>query len=150
VDEFERQNRHSGTFSLIMLDVDHFKQINDTFGHPVGDQVLKRLAGILDKMVRKVDTVARYGGEEFSLLLPNSGKREALKLAERIRKSVEEARFEAGSTRIPVTVSMGLATFPEDTRLRQDLLEQTDQALYAAKKAGRNRVCTFPEIRSIK
>lgn len=150
VDEFERQDRHSSMFSLIMLDVDHFKQINDTFGHPIGDQVLKRLASILAKMVRKVDTVARYGGEEFSLLLPNSGKREALRLAERIRKTVEDSRFEAGTHRIPVTVSLGLATFPEDTRLRQDLLEQADQALYAAKKSGRNRVCTYPEIRSIK
>jgi two-component system cell cycle response regulator len=98
VDEFERQNRQPGNFSLIMLDVDHFKQVNDTFGHPVGDQVLKRLAGILSRMVRKVDTVARYGGEEFSLLLHNAGKREALRLAERIRKTVEEARFEAGSS----------------------------------------------------
>jgi diguanylate cyclase (GGDEF)-like protein len=150
VDEFERQNRRPGYFSLIMLDVDHFKQINDTFGHPVGDQVLKRLAAILSRMLRKVDTVARYGGEEFSLLLHNAGKREALRLAERIRKTVEDTRFEVGIHRIPVTVSMGVATFPEDTRLRQNLLEQADQALYAAKKSGRNRVCTYPEVRTIK
>ncbi|HLB94851.1 MAG TPA: diguanylate cyclase [Nitrospiria bacterium] len=146
-EECERQTRHQGTFSLIMLDVDHFKRINDSFGHPVGDQVLKRLAGILVSMMRKIDTVARYGGEEFAVLLPNAGRREAAKLADRIRKAVEESRFEIGPTPIPVTVSLGVATFPEDTLLRQELLEAADQALYAAKKAGRNRTCLYSEIR---
>ena len=143
----ERQARDSGTFSLLMLDVDHFKRINDTFGHPVGDQVLKRLAGILMKMVRKVDTVARYGGEEFALLLPNAGRKEALRLAERIRKAIESSSFETGASQIPVTVSIGLATCPEDAPLRHDLLEQADQALYEAKRTGRNRVCSFNEVR---
>lgn len=148
-EEFERSSRHSGTFSLIMLDVDHFKRINDSCGHPVGDQVLKRLAGILILMVRKIDTVARYGGEEFAVLLPNAGRREAAKLADRIRKAVEESRFEIGPTPIPVTVSLGVSTFPEDTRKRQELLEAADQALYAAKKAGRNRTCLYSDIQPI-
>lgn len=146
-EEFERSSRHSGTFSLIMLDVDYFKRINDSFGHPVGDQVLKRLAGMLISMVRKIDTVARYGGEEFAVLLPNAGRRETAKLADRIRKAVEGSRFEVGPTEIPVTVSLGVATFPEDSRLRHDLLEAADRALYAAKKAGRNRTCLYSDIK---
>jgi diguanylate cyclase (GGDEF)-like protein len=146
-EEFERANRQKGTFSLIMLDVDHFKQINDRFGHPAGDQVLKQTAEILKGMMRKVDTVARYGGEEFALLLPNAGRREAAKLADRIRSAIAAHSFETEASPISVTVSLGVANFPEDTRKRQELLAAADQALYAAKKAGRNRTSLYSEIR---
>lgn len=130
--------------SLVMVDIDHFKKVNDTFGHTEGDRVLKEIASLLKTSVRKKDTVARYGGEEFILILPEAGLGEAFMIAERIRRAVESASFEVGQSRINVTVSLGISNFPSHhARSKEDLVKMADQALYDAKRGGRNRVCLF-------
>lgn len=147
-EEFERQAREAGTFSLLMIDVDHFKNINDQFGHPSGDQVLKQVSDVLVQAVRKIDIVARYGGEEFAIILLNTGAREAHALAERIRKSVEGLCPIVQGTPQKVTISLGIAVYPEDARDRQMLIRRADEALYAAKQGGRNRTCAYSRIKS--
>ena len=129
-----RRNRHS--FTVIMADVDHFKQYNDTFGHPQGDVVLQQVAGVLREATRSVDCVARYGGEEFAVLLPETEMAGALEVAERIRQRVEGATFPGRS----VTLSIGVAEFPRHDDTGQGVIEAADKALYVAKRAGRNQV----------
>lgn len=135
--------------SVILLDVDHFKTINDTYGHPAGDMVLKNIAAILVKFIRKrrpfsqVDFAARYGGEEFIIMLRKAGLREAAeRVAERIRKKVEEDRFEWEGKPLSVTVSLGVATLHLGENVPDPMVHRADAALYKAKEAGRNRVCT--------
>lgn len=131
--------------SLLLLDIDYFKQFNDTFGHPKGDKVLKRVASILTGTVQPRDIVARYGGEEFVVIVPGGDKTEAAALGERIRAAVEAEKFE-GDENQPVvtkTVSIGVASAPQDTRAQAKLVEKADQALYKAKNSGRNRVISF-------
>lgn len=130
--------------SLVMLDIDHFKKINDTLGHTEGDKVLKGIADLLKKSVRKKDTIARYGGEEFVLILPDAGLEESFMIAERIRRLVENTTFEAGQTQLHLTVSLGIANFPShQIKSKEDLIRIADQALYEAKRGGRNRVCIY-------
>ncbi|MBI5492904.1 MAG: diguanylate cyclase [Deltaproteobacteria bacterium] len=131
--------RYGRPMSLIMLDVDHFKAYNDAYGHPQGDMVLKKLAGVLMKCVREVDLPARYGGEEFVVILPETVSEGAFKTAERIRAKVEEEMIEPGGGNI-ITVSIGVATLPGDADSGVSLIEAVDRALYRAKEAGRNRV----------
>jgi two-component system cell cycle response regulator len=140
--EVHRGERHERTFAVLMLDVDHFKQFNDTYGHAAGDAVLKRLAALLRENARDVDTVARYGGEEFTLILPETDATTAAAAAERIRRAIDADRFspEGRDTELNVTVSVGLARFPDHGRTPERLMEAADQALYASKAAGRNRV----------
>ena len=140
--EQRRSNRHGHPFALLMLDVDHFKRFNDTWGHQAGDAVLARLADNLRSCVRDVDTVARYGGEEFVVLLPETPAAEAARVAERIRVAAEKDRFtpEGGSEELNVTVSIGYAVFPDHGKTPDTLVEAADQALYRSKKGGRNRV----------
>jgi len=140
--ELRRSDRHGHAFAILMLDVDRFKHFNDTWGHPAGDVVLKRLANTLRECVRDVDTLARYGGEEFMVILPETPAAEAARVAERIRASTEQDRFtpEGGSAELNVTVSIGYAVFPDDAGTPDTLIEAADQALYRSKKAGRNRV----------
>ncbi|MEK6576398.1 MAG: diguanylate cyclase, partial [Nitrospirota bacterium] len=145
--EFERIARHPEPISLILIDLDHFKKINDSFGHPVGDIVLKKIANILLKMARKIDTVARYGGEEFVLLLLNTDKKQAIKMAERIRKTVETTRFEFDGKKIPVTLSLGMAATPLDTKNKKELIEFADKALYHSKHSGRNQATHISDIK---
>jgi len=145
-DEVERQARESGRFSLLMVDVDHFKNINDRFGHPAGDHVLRQVASILVKTVRKVDVVARYGGEEFSVVLLNSGPKESYQLAERVRRAVEGLEIVIGGQNLKVTISLGMAVYPDDALDRQTLIELADRALYAAKQNGRNQTCLYSRI----
>ena len=140
--ELRRSERHGHAFSIAMLDVDRFKHFNDTYGHPAGDAVLKRLADTLRKNVRDVDTVARYGGEEFLVMLPEAPAVDAARVAERIRAATEEDRFtpDGGSAVLNVTVSVGYAVFPEDAKTVETLIAAADQALYRSKESGRNRV----------
>lgn len=136
---------YSGSsLSLVMLDIDHFKRINDTFGHTEGDKVLQEIASLLKTSVRKKDTVARYGGEEFVLILPEAGLEEAMMISERIRRLVEQTLFDVGKTKIHVTVSLGISnTINHRARTKEDLVRMADQALYEAKRGGRNRVCIY-------
>ncbi|MGV1100118.1 diguanylate cyclase [Thiovibrio sp. JS02] len=141
VEECAHSLRHNCPLAVLMLDVDHFKQVNDTYGHVAGDESLRHIAGILKSQTRGGDCVARYGGEEFVLLLPETRKKAALHAAEKIRKRIETEPFRStGGTVIKLTVSIGIALFPEDTDDYTWLLELADQAMYEAKKAGRNAV----------
>jgi len=135
-------DRHGNSLSVLLLDIDHFKQLNDRNDHLTGDAALRRLAATLLKNTRGIDTVARYGGEEFVLLLPRAQRAGALIVAEKLRRVVEATVFE-GEEVMPggkLTVSLGLATCPEDGVTPKDLLERADWALYRAKSEGRNRV----------
>ncbi len=140
--ELNRARRYSHPLSLIMMDIDHFKKINDTLGHPVGDIVLKEVSRLLMEQARDVDLVARYGGEEFMLVLPETKKSEARLLAERIRVAVEKNRFEAeGAKNIGrVTISLGVSGFPDDGSEKDEIIDKVDKALYRAKAGGRNQV----------
>ena len=138
--EVSRSARGGGTFSLAIFDLDHFKLLNDRYGHPVGDRVLKSFAEVLRASIRKHDTVGRYGGEEFSLLMPNTGKDTAVGVAERVRRELEVRGVMVDSKRIEVTVSGGVATYGVDGDDWDTLLSAADTALYAAKDAGRNRI----------
>lgn len=130
--------------SLVMVDIDFFKKVNDTFGHTEGDQVLCRIASLLKTSVRKKDIVARYGGEEFILILPEARLDETFVMAERIRRLVEETLFEVGKARINLTLSLGISNFPSHrVKSKEELMEMADRALYDAKRGGRNRVCIF-------
>lgn len=136
---------YGGTpISLIMIDIDHFKKINDTFGHTEGDKVLQEIASLLKNSVRKKDTVARYGGEEFVLILPEAGLEEATMIAERIRRLVEQTPLTIGKVQMNITVSLGISNFPTHrAKSKEELVKMADEALYEAKRAGRNRVCIF-------
>jgi diguanylate cyclase (GGDEF)-like protein len=138
-DEVERARRFNRSLSVGMLDVDHFKRINDGFGHPFGDRVIREVARILAETVRQVDKVGRYGGEEFLLVLPDTDMEGARILAERVRSLIEAAGFDPEGYR--GTVSIGVAAWQPDTPSWEALVSQADQALYEAKETGRNRVC---------
>ncbi len=146
-EEIIRHNRTKSGLSLLILDVDFFKNFNDTLGHQAGDEVLKKLGEILTETVRENDIVARYGGEEFAIILPAVEKEGALILAERIRKKVEETPFEGAHVQPhgKITISMGEASLPEDSDNFTDLINKADEALYQAKRGGRNRVKTYAE-----
>lgn len=146
-EEFQRIARYPEPLSLLIADIDHFKKINDTYGHPVGDLILKRIAKILVRLTRSVDIVARYGGEEFVIALLKTESPQAKQLAERVRKTVEATEFEVQGNTIHVTLSIGIATCPEDARTREALIEHADRALYHAKNTGRNRVAAYQEVR---
>ncbi len=137
--EFQRAERYRNPLALLMLDLDHFKRVNDNYGHPIGDQVLKKIADLLMENVRQVDIVARYGGEEIVIALPETDSKQALVVAERIRSEVEKTKVEHDGTSVKVTVSIGLSVVPDDAiETVEDLLKASDDALYDAKKAGRN------------
>ncbi len=138
--EARRAKRNGRPFTLLMIDVDHFKQYNDAFGHLAGDEVLKRLAAVLLAAIRGADYAARYGGEEFTVVLPETPMDGALKLAERIRERMAEETFGAKGSR--VTLSIGLGEFPSDGDSPEAVIDRADGALYRAKEWGRNRVVT--------
>ncbi|WP_168058027.1 diguanylate cyclase [Candidatus Manganitrophus noduliformans] len=143
-EETERASRYGKAFSLLMLDIDHFKVFNDTHGHPVGDAILKEIVKVIQKCIRNVDFPARYGGEEFSVILPETIGIHAAKVAERIRKAIDDGPFVTPTGhRVHLSISIGVASFPEDGRRREELILSADQALYFAKKDGRNRVCRY-------
>jgi diguanylate cyclase (GGDEF)-like protein len=140
--------RKKQPFALLMIDIDWFKQLNDHYGHHVGDQVLRDVASLLMKDMREVDTVARYGGEEFVIVLPETDPAGAQFVAQRLRQAVESAKFFAGSpSHIErLTISIGISIFGRDASFKQDLIENADAALYAAKHAGRNRVMLYSDL----
>jgi diguanylate cyclase (GGDEF)-like protein len=130
--------------SLVMVDIDYFKKVNDTFGHTEGDKVLLKIASLLKNSVRKDDTVARYGGEEFALILPGAKLEITSMIAERIRRLVETTLFEVGDNQIHLTISLGISNLPAHrARSKEELVKMADLALYQAKGGGRNRVCIF-------
>lgn len=140
--EESRSHRHHRPFSVIMLDIDHFKHYNDVCGHPTGDKALNIIAQLIKAEVRDIDILARYGGEEFAIVLSETDKTSAWKVAERIRKKIEDYKFPHGQVQPQkrLTVSIGVASYPEDADNRKDVVERADEALYMAKKAGRNQV----------
>ncbi|MCD6580579.1 MAG: sensor domain-containing diguanylate cyclase [Desulfuromusa sp.] len=139
---YERARRRAGSFSLIICDIDLFKRVNDTYGHPFGDQVIQQVASQLNEVVRTGDLAARIGGEEFAILLEDTGLSGALDVAERLREKVEKLSLFCQGDVVPVTISLGVAAFPQDTDSQEKLFNYTDQALYSAKEGGRNRsVC---------
>lgn len=142
-EEFERSLMHNFKMSFLMIDLDHFKECNDAFGHLVGDFILKEIARILRQNVREIDFIGRYGGEEFSLLLPETDKTSAGLVAERLRAAVASQGFKAYDEFTKMTISIGLSTFPEDAKNISELIDFADKALYEAKAQGRNRVIAF-------
>ena len=146
--EFRTAKRYDHPLSLFMLDVDHFKVVNDTHGHPSGDYVLKETAVILKQSVRESDVVCRTGGEEFSVILPRAGHTEAATFAGRIRKEVRKRRFIVYGETIHITTSIGTATFPTDAEIVEPdmLVYFADKALLHAKETGRDRVAAFHEF----
>ncbi len=133
--------------SLMMADIDDFKRVNDTFGHQSGDKVLAEIATILKKSVRGCDFLARYGGEEFAVILPETGKRAALKVGQRILEEIENHSFKSKEDEVigNISITVGLATFPRDGKTYQKLLSSSDKALYKGKDMGKNRICTTDE-----
>jgi diguanylate cyclase (GGDEF)-like protein len=136
--------RYQHGFSVLMLDVDHFKRINDQFGHAAGDTVLQKFAQVMGAVVRKTDLTARLGGEEFAIILPESTMNDALILAERIRTNIAAERFSYASEVFDVTVSIGLACYQPDDVAFERMLARADKALYRAKALGRNRIEVAP------
>jgi len=150
--EFHRSQRYSRILSFIMIDIDHFKSFNDTYGHHVGDEVLKGVANKVNEGLRTSDILARYGGEEFVIILPETDKIGAVSVAEKVRLLIASERWRFRNTlrnedqpeefiEKQVTISLGVSSFPNDADSIQSLLEVADQFLYTAKLAGRNRVC---------
>ena len=142
-DTVEFCRRYKRGMATLMIDIDHFKKINDTHGHAAGDDAIKRIAEIIDQSIRTTDKAARFGGEEF-VVLREIDQETALLLAERIRRSIEQTTIEHGEARFPATVSIGVAINAEGDRDVQDMIERADQGLYIAKKTGRNRTVLTP------
>lgn len=139
--EIIRGRRHERELTLLMMDIDHFKRINDVHGHLAGDYVLKELARIVTQRIRRDEVFARYGGEEFSIILPETQMDGALSLAETVRQRVEEHVFHFQADTIKVTISIGVAQLVEADKSASDLIKRADELLYEAKRGGRNRVC---------
>jgi diguanylate cyclase (GGDEF)-like protein len=157
-EEIKRSNKYSLSMAVLMLDIDLFKRYNDDYGHLAGDATLKQVAALLKENLRKVDIVGRYGGEEFVVVIPETGRAQALEIAERIRSNIARHNFKVYNDHTRVTVSIGISLFPDDipnwqthatpSELPFELIRQADKALYRAKEEGRNRVVLFTDIQS--
>lgn len=146
-EEFERVRRHGSVLSVLIFDLDHFKQVNDTYGHDVGDAVLVAVSEVVSEYKRITDVACRLGGEEFALLLPETGRQGAVNLANRIRQGVADYDYNASvSQQLSVTVSIGVATVSKRTAAPEAILKVADRALYKAKNGGRNMVCVDTEL----
>ena len=143
LEEFGRAKKFNLDLSFLMLDVDHFKKINDTYGHLVGDAVLREVARLIRENVREIDFIARYGGEEFSAILPETDKAGAIMLAERIRSRISQEKIRVFDETLTTSISIGVASFPQNTLHADVLIEISDKALYKAKTSGRNRISWF-------
>jgi diguanylate cyclase (GGDEF)-like protein len=139
--EIERSRRHHHLLSALMVDVDNFKSVNDSYGHPSGDQILREVAQVLAVSIRKIDIVGRYGGDEFVVILPEAGRESARVVAERVLEGVRTHRFQTKSSLIQTTVSVGVVTFSDLNRLStDDFIEKIDRVMFKAKSTGKNRV----------
>ena len=138
--EMGRAQRYRREMSLIMFDIDHFKKVNDTYGHLAGDYVLKQLAAVIKSRIRREDIMARYGGEEFTIILPEIDGYNALQFAEKIRRLTEKSIFRFEDTEMPITISIGVAALTAEMTESNDLVKVADERLYEAKHKGRNRV----------
>jgi diguanylate cyclase (GGDEF)-like protein len=145
--EFSRLERFTDPISLLIIDIDHFKKINDTYGHPVGDLVLKGIAGKIRSTIRNIDIPARYGGEEFAVILLGTDAKGAVNMAERLRKAILGTQFSSEKGTFNVTVSIGISTYTREIRSKEHLVETADKALYQAKKNGRNQSMLWSEIK---
>jgi diguanylate cyclase (GGDEF)-like protein len=139
IQEFKRAQRNESHASLIMLDIDHFKKVNDTFGHPTGDQVIKEMSAIIKRATRETDIAGRYGGEEFSIILPETDTLSAQQVAERIRRLASKKVVEHDGQEVSFTVSLGVSQLKSTFTEHTTWIESADQCLYQAKNAGRNR-----------
>ena len=139
-EEFSRAVRAENPLGVLMLDLDHFKAVNDTYGHLVGDRVLRAVADACRRVVREGDVLIRYGGEEFLVMLPGAGPEDVRQIGERIRRAVAETSIEDGDLRVGVTVSLGGATYRETSDSPNSLVALADGALYVAKEGGRDRL----------
>jgi len=146
-EETVRARTFKTTYGLLMLDIDHFKSCNDRYGHPFGDQVLRRIGEILRASVYETDFVARYGGEEFVVLMPRAEPEGVLRKAEAIRRAIASEKFVLAFETIPVTASIGIAHFPGDAATPEDLVAKADSALYLAKSQGRDRVVRYSALK---
>lgn len=145
--EFGRSKRYDSPLAFILLDLDHFKRINDLHGHLAGDEVLKKAASILSSCVREADTVGRYGGEEFAVVLPQTGIEGAMTLAQRLRYEIANTEFVFNDSILPVTVSIGVSEVKESVPKYEALIHEADTALYVSKRNGRNQVsCYSPSM----
>ena len=140
--ELDRVNRYSRLLSLVMIDIDHFKNINDTYGHPQGDIILSTVAQVFDTAIRHPDTAARYGGEEFVVILPETDVKGAVVLAERLREAVEKLEINAGNEIIKITISLGVTEYKMEKgrKSMSEVIDTADRALYHSKETGRNKL----------
>ncbi len=144
-EELKRSQLRKSKMSFLLVDADHFKKINDQYGHLTGDEVLRQLAAVLKESVREIDIVGRYGGEEFCVVLPDTDAQGAAFVAERIRKTMESKKIRAYDATLRVTISLGVASYPSDGKTAEELIDKADWALYRAKSAGRNCIIVFGE-----
>ena len=142
-EELERSRRFNYKFSFLMLDIDHFKDYNDRYGHLVGDVILREVSKTIKEKMRQIDFIGRYGGEELSIILTETDKSEAMVAAERFRQAVESKEIKAYDENLKVTISIGISLFPDDSQDAKKIIDKADQALYKAKESGRNRVCIY-------
>ena len=143
MEEYTRSQKFNHKLSFLMLDIDHFKECNDKFGHLVGDIVLMNVADEIKNNIRQVDLAGRFGGEEFAVILPETDKIGAELSAERLRSAIKNRVIKAYDETINATVSIGVATFPDDASRPEELIDRSDWSMYRAKQTGRNRVCTY-------
>lgn len=143
--EFARHQRYDNPVSLVIFDIDHFKRVNDTYGHQTGDEVIRAVADITSRLARETDFAGRYGGEEFVVLLPGTHLEGAAQLAERLRQAVEQQVLDYQGSPLHFTISLGVASISDDMPNYQVLLERADKALYVSKEQGRNRVTLAPQ-----
>jgi diguanylate cyclase (GGDEF)-like protein len=146
-EEVEEAKRYEHKLSLMLVDIDHFKRVNDTYGHPKGDEVLRRVARVLNELARTTDRVCRYGGEEFAIIMPQTDKNGGRLLAERFRTEIKEQVFQSDQGEFSITFSVGVCTFPDQARHKQELIDKADQALYHAKNHGRDQTVHYADIR---
>jgi len=144
-EELKRSKKLKYNLSFLMLDIDWFKKYNDTYGHLVGDAILKEICRCIKENLRQIDLIGRYGGEEFSIALSETNKEQAKFAAQRIRQAIETKNIKAYDEELRITVSIGISTFPDDAPDMQTLIDKADMALYQAKETGRNKICAYAD-----